>query len=183
MVGSAVIRGTVFFVLVDIVAKIFPHRSALVSQGSQVRLTTVEHMGHTLHRVILDSQRVVQIHLIEVPFVLEPGLGMTHVHTVVITETVPFMNRLIGVIHIVLNHLRDLFLRKTGIGCQLLDIAIGKTVDIDPLFCTQQVIDRLIVDTLRILHLCTQGHLQMLVLGVDVVERSTGFLQVVMTAL
>ena len=184
MVGSTVIGATIrIAVLIDVIAEILIHRTAPESEVRQEELTAVGHSGGTLHGVIIDRQGVVEVHLVEGPFILEPSIEMTHVHPVVVAEAVSLMDLHIGMIVVILNDGFDIFLGETGGGSQLLDVTISESIDVDPFVGAEQVVHGLVMDTLRELTLYAQRHFQMLVLGVHVVEHSVCLLDIVMTAL
>ena len=84
---------------------------------------------------VVELQRVVQIDLVERPFVLEPHLRILHVDAVVISEmtAVSLHDRVVVIGDLVLAHVDDVFLRETAAGCQLLDVAVCERIDINPL--------------------------------------------------
>ena len=157
----------------------------LVCNLGQIPSTTVQHVRRTLHHRVIELQCIVYIYFIEGPFVLEPGLHITHVDAVVVAEatTVRFGDRVIVFCDLVLTNVDDILLGETAVGSQLLDITVCEGIDIDPLVCTQQVVDGLVVDTLRELTLYAQRHLEVVILRVDIVKRSIRLLDVIVTTL
>ena len=90
---------------------------------------------------------------------------------------------LVVMVDIVLLYVLYLHLCQTDIGCQILDIALGKCIHVNPLITTQQIIYALVVNTLCELSVQTGGNLQVAELRVGVVEVDDRLLQVVVTAL
>ena len=157
----------------------------LVCNLGQIPSTTVQHVRRTLHHRVIELQCIVYIYFIEGPFVLEPSLHITHVDAVVVAEatTVRFGDRVIVFSDLVLTNVDDILLSETAVGSQLLDITVCEGIDIDPLVSAKQVVDGLVVDTLRELTLYAQRHLEVVVLRVHIVKRSIRLLDVIVTTL
>ena len=134
----------------------------LVCNLGQVPSTTVEHVGGTLHRGVVERDRVVQIQLVERPLVLEPDIGFLHVDAVVVAEmaTVCLDDVVIVRSDLILTYVVDIFLRETAVGSQLFDVAVCEGINVNPLVTTEQVVNRLIMNTLRVLILQADRHLQ-----------------------
>ena len=138
-----------------------------------------------MHRAVFEHQGVEEVHLVERPLVLEPSLVILHVYPVVVSESFAHF-ALIGVItcsNLILTEQCDFCLCETGVGSQLLDVPVSESIDVNPLVSTEQVVDCLIMDTLRELALDAYDHLKMVELGVGVVEGRIGLHDVIMTAL
>ena len=151
----------------------------------EIPSTSVEHLRSTLHHAVVQLESIVEVHFVEIPLILEPNLRIAHIDVVVVAETTVGSTDEGCVIpcNLVLTNFRDLFLRETAVGSQFLDITICKGVYINPLTSTEQVINRLVVNTLREFTFYAESHLQMLILRVDIVERSNSLLDVIVTAL
>ena len=158
--------------------------SALFSHFGEVPSTTVEHVGRTLHGLVVKGNTVVQIDLVEGPFVLEPRFDVAHVDSVVVSEaaSVGFDYLVVVACDLVLADVRNVLLRKAAVGSQLLDIAVRERIYVQPLITAQQVVQSLVVNTLRELALYAQRHLQMIIFGVDIVEGCVCLLDVVVAA-
>ena len=151
----------------------------------QIPCTSIEHVRSTLHRTVVQCKCVVQVNLIEIPFVLEPYLEIAHVDAVVISESFAVSLNDIVVVgsDFVFADIGNIFLRETAIRCQFFDIAVGKCVNINPLIAAKQVVNRLIVDSLCKFSFCAKCHFKVFKLRVDIVKRSSSLLNIVMTAL
>ena len=97
--------------------------------------------------------------------------------------SVCFHDLVVSVAYFILTHIGDIGLGETAIGSQLLDITLCESIHVYPLVTAQHVVNRLIMNTLRELTLHAQDHLEVFILGVDIVERTADFLNIVMAAL
>ena len=97
----------------------------------------------------------------ESPLVLEPCLEVGHIDTVVVAKTgVGVANSIIIVCcNVITTYIGNICLREAAIRSQLFDITVSKSININPLTSAEQIVDGLIVDTLRIASLYTQRHL------------------------
>ena len=129
-----------FDCLIGGIAVVFPCvcTGALFRHFGQIPSTSVEHVGRTLHRAVVKRQRIVEVHLVETPFVLEPCLEVAHVDAVVISEPSAVVpdDVVIAGADIVHADQLDVLLRETAVGGKLLDITVCKRVDVNPLVGT-----------------------------------------------
>ena len=84
---------------------------------------------------------------------------------------------------IILLYILNAALRHANVGSQILDIALCKRVDVNPLVAAQQVVNGLVVDATSILGVHSCSDLQVVELRVGVVDVDDSLLQVVVSAL